>query len=111
MSGSEEYVVVSRRSPVPILLVILVIMNAISVFVSVSYMSRVSQLEREIEGLRSEIKILRVTTAELSDSVKPVSAAMDVYIRFTMARAVASLLNISIYDAIKLIEKGNMSLY
>jgi len=102
---TSEYVVATKRSPTAILLLLLIIMNAISVFTAVTYYQKVADLEKQISTLTIQINVLSRNVYELQQSYKPVTVAFDYYVKIMMARIIAEMYNVSIVDAMKMIEK------
>lgn len=102
---TSEYVVATKRSPTAILLLLLIIMNAVSVFTAVTYYQKVADLEKQISTLTIQINVLSRNVYELQQSYKPVTVAFDYYVKIMMARIIAEMYNVSIVDAMKMIEK------
>jgi len=83
---SERYVIAERPriSASAILLLILIIMNAVSIFAAMSYWSRVQQLEHEVNLLRSEIRGLAKEIDVLNENIKhykKIDELVELYIK------------------------------
>ena len=72
MSEKEDFVVAERPriSAAAVLLMILIFMNAVSIFGMMSYWARVQQLENEIGALRAEVKSLSKELSILNENIK-----------------------------------------
>jgi len=69
---SERYVIAERPriSASAVLLLVLIIMNAVSIFAAMSYWARVQELQNEVSLLRSELKNLASQLSVLNEHMK-----------------------------------------
>jgi len=70
--STERYVIAERPriSASAVLLLVLIIMNAVSIFAAMSYWARVQELQNEVSLLRSELKNLASQLSVLNEHMK-----------------------------------------
>lgn len=116
--STQDYVVVEKkRSTVAFLLLVLVVMNAVSIVISLTTVSmavnRISELENTIDKLDFSVRYLSRTVSDLDKSYRPISAVMDIYVRYMSAKIIADVLQIPVEEALKIvtrsIEGGNQT--
>ena len=83
---SERYVIAERPriSASAVLLLVLIIMNAVSIFAAMSYWARVQELQNEVSLLRSELKNLASQLSVLNEHMKryrAIDELIELYIK------------------------------
>jgi len=72
MSQQKDYVVAERPrlSAAAVLLLILILMNAISIFAAMSYWSRLQSLSNEVKTLQAQLRALAKDIEILNENIK-----------------------------------------
>jgi len=107
--SQQEFVVAERPrlSAAAILLLILIVMNAVSIFAAMSYWSRVQQLQNQLNLLRIDVKALASELEELNENMKHyrrIDELVQLYIQQLVIKTYKELFpELSIEDIEKLV--------